>query len=63
MLVDRKVPKEFWPEAVNWTVYLLNRSLTVAVHDKTPEEVWKNQVPSVGHLKVFGCVGYVHIAD
>ena len=63
MLVDRKVPKEFWPEAVNWTVYLLNRSPTVVVHDKTPEEVWKNQVPSIEHLKVFGWVGYVHIAD
>ena len=63
MLIDMKVPKDFWPEAINWTVYLMNRSPTLAVLDKTHEEVWRNQVPSVAHLKVFGCIGYVHIAD
>ena len=29
MLTDKNVPKEFWPEAVNWAVHLLNRCPTL----------------------------------
>ena len=57
------MPREFWPEAVNWAVYLMNRSPTMAVKNKTPQEVWKNLTPSVEHFKVFGCIGYVHNPD
>jgi transposase InsO family protein len=38
MLACREVPKEFWPEAVNWAIYILNRSPTTALNDITPEE-------------------------
>lgn len=38
MLYEKNVPKNFWPEAVNWTVHVLNRCPTVAVRNKTPEE-------------------------
>nr|KYP35468.1 Retrovirus-related Pol polyprotein from transposon TNT 1-94 [Cajanus cajan] len=63
MLCEAKIHKSFWPEAVRWTVYLLNRCPTVAVKDLTPEEAWSSIKPSVRHLKVFGCIAYVHIAD
>ena len=63
ILVERGVPRELWPEAVNWTIYLLNRSPTIALKDKTPEEAWKNETPSVEHLRIFGCIGYVHNVD
>nr|CAN76379.1 hypothetical protein VITISV_017862 [Vitis vinifera] len=35
MLSKKKLPKTFWPEAVNWTVYILNRSPTLAVKNMT----------------------------
>lgn len=38
MLADKEVPKEFWPEAVNWAVHILNRCPTSAMKDMTPEE-------------------------
>ena len=63
MLCEKQVPREFWPEAVNWTVYVLNRSPTSAMKEKTPEEAWSNVKPSVEHFRVFGCIGYVHIPD
>ena len=63
LLIERQVPREFWPEAVTWSVYLLNRSPTLAVKDKTHEEVWKNLTLSVEHFKVFGCIVYVYNAD
>lgn len=31
LLFERRVPKTFWPEAVNWTVHILNRSPTLAI--------------------------------
>lgn len=57
------MPKTFWPEAVNWTVYVLNRSPTLAVKDITPEEAWSESKPSVDHFRVFGCISHVHIPD
>lgn len=63
LLCGKRIPKKFWPEAVNWTIYVLNRSPTLAVKDKTPEEAWSGTKPSVSHFNVFGCIGHVHVPD
>jgi len=63
MLTEKKVPKIFWPEAVRWTIHILNRSPTLAVKDMTPEEAWSGEKSSVDYFRVFGCVGHVHIPD
>lgn len=63
LLSCKNIPKRFWPEAVRWTVYLLNRCPTLTVKNKTPEEAWSGHKPSVSHLRVFGCIGHVHILD
>ena len=62
MLSDSKLPKKFWAEALSTAVYLRNRSPTRAVHGMTPFEAWRKVKPDVGHLKVFGCLCYAHIA-
>jgi len=63
LLAGRNVPKLFWPEAVKWATYVLNRSPTLSVKDVTPEEAWSGKKPSVKHFRVFGCIAYVHIPD
>jgi transposase InsO family protein len=63
MLLERKIPKTFWLEAVNWTVYILNRSPTLVVKNQTPEEAWSGSRPSVEYFRVFGCVVHVHVPD
>lgn len=63
MLVEKSVPKSFWPEAVTWAFYILNRCPTSSVKDLTPEEAWSGVKPSVGHLRVFGCIAHAHIPD
>jgi transposase InsO family protein len=63
MLSGKQVPNTFWPEAVNWTVHILNRSPTFAVRSKTPEEAWSGIKPSVSHFRVFGCISHVHVPD
>lgn len=63
MLSEKKVPKEFWPEAVNWAVHILNRSPTLAVKAVTPEEAWSGNKPCVDYFRVFGYIAYVHTPD
>lgn len=63
MLSEKKLPKTFWPEAVNWTIHVLNRSPTLTVKNMTPEEAWGGSKPSVDHFRVFGCVSYAHVPD
>ncbi|CAJ2648156.1 unnamed protein product [Trifolium pratense] len=59
----RNVPKKFWPEAVNWATYVINRCPTHAIKDITPEEAWSGIKPYVHHFRVFGCIAHVHIPD
>lgn len=63
MLNENKVPKCFWPEAVQWTSHILNRSPTSILKDKTPIEMWSGNRPSVEHFKIFGCIAHVHVPD
>ena len=63
MLSEKQVPKNFWPEAVNWTVHVFNRSPTLAVKDSTLEEAWSGVKPNVDYFRVFGCIGHVHVSD
>jgi hypothetical protein len=53
--------QEFWAEVVGTTCYLVNRSPSSALDDKTPHEVWTGKKPSLQHLRVFGCDAYVHV--
>ena len=61
MLLDAKLPHKFWAEAISTATYLRNRSPTSAVEGTTPHQAWYGQKPRVEHLRVFGCVAYVHV--
>ena len=61
MLSGRKIPKTLWPKAINWTVYVLNRSPTLVVKDMTLEKACSGSKPSFDHLRVFGCISHVRI--
>nr|XP_034893821.1 uncharacterized protein LOC118033088 [Populus alba] len=63
ILTAKQIPKTFWPEAVNWTVHILNRCPTLAVKNKTPAEMWNGHKPSVDYFRVFGCISHVHVPD
>lgn len=63
MLADKNVLKRFWPEAVNWCVHIQNRTLTTAVKDQTPEEVWNKEKATAAYFRIFGCIAHAHIPD
>ena len=61
MLSESGLPHRFWAEALFTAAYLINRRPTVTLEEMTPFEAWYGKKPSVNHLQVFGCSGYVHI--
>jgi hypothetical protein len=60
LIRESRLPTYLWAEAAQFTVYTLNRVLCKAT-SVTPFEAWSNNKPDVSHLRVFGCVAYVHI--
>lgn len=61
LLMEKGLYKNFWAEAANTAVYLLNLLPTKALKDVTPHEAWFKNRPSVSHLHIFGCLCYVHV--
>lgn len=62
MIHSKHIDFGFWAEAVNTAVYVLNRTGSSPVKDKSPYELWFNKKPSVDHLRIFGSDVYVHVA-
>jgi len=46
---------------VDTACYLVNRSPSSALENKSPKEVWTGKKPSLSHPRVFGCDAYVHV--
>jgi len=61
LLEESGLSKKFWAECLAALVHVINRCPTSAVEGKTSYEVWHRSKPSVSHLRVWGCVAYVHI--
>eukprot|EP00253_Pinus_taeda_P002960 PITA_02960 len=51
MLSGAGLGQEFWAKAVDTACYLVNRSPSSALEDKTPQEVWTGKKPSLSHLR------------
>ncbi|GIL95867.1 hypothetical protein Vretimale_1808 [Volvox reticuliferus] len=60
MLVESKLPKQLWGEAVSTANTLRNVS-PVRGQKVTPCEAFYGYKPDVRHLRVFGCAAYVYV--
>lgn len=58
---ERKVPSQYWGEAVRHATFVLNKLPTRALSTVTPHEAWYGKKPSLDCLKVFGCTAYMKI--
>lgn len=63
MLHAAKASENFWGEAVNATVYILNSTSTSHTKMFTPFEVMYGSKPSIKHLRKLGCEAYMHIPE
>ncbi|KAI5328948.1 hypothetical protein L3X38_028345 [Prunus dulcis] len=62
--IERQLTTSYTPqqnEAVNTSVYILNRCPTKALSKKTPFEAYGGRKPGIKHLKVFGSLCYAHV--
>ena len=60
-LIESKLPKSFWGEALYTVAHIIDMTLTVALQGDIPKNVWTSKNISYGHLRVFACKAYVHV--
>lgn len=61
IIYARNLSLKLWAEAVNTTVYILNRITSCKNMSITPYEMWTGCKPDLSHLKIFGLIAYAHI--
>lgn len=61
MIHSHDLQLSLWAEAVNAAVYVLNRTGTSTVKNKTPYDLWHEKTANVDNLRVFGSFVYTHI--
>jgi hypothetical protein len=61
ILIAAALPPTFWALAMDVAVYCRNRSPTTSLDDRTPYEAWHGKKPAIAHMRVFGCLAFVHI--
>jgi transposase InsO family protein len=63
MLLRCNLGYEFWPYAVLQAAYLHNRTPSSTSGSVTPYERLYGRVPSLGNLRIFGCLAYAKLPD
>jgi hypothetical protein len=62
MIHNQDLPMNLWAEATTTkTIYVQNRLSHSALGFKTPKEMFTKNKPEVSHLKIFGCLVFLHI--
>ena len=61
MLSNAQFPKSFWAETSSTACYLINRSPSISIEKKTPQEVWSGSLATYSDLKIFRCPTYAHV--
>lgn len=62
MIHNKNLTKRFWADAINTAAYVINRSGTSSINDKTPYELYFNEKPIITNLQIFGSEVYAHIS-
>ena len=60
LMFQMHVPKRYWSHGVLTATYLINRLPSRILKFKSPLEVLNDRKPDISHLRVFGCICYVH---
>ncbi|CAL8151775.1 unnamed protein product [Prunus armeniaca] len=61
LMFQMNVPKKLWSQVVLTAAYLINRLPSRILGSKSPLEILKNRKIDLSHLRVFGCLCFVHV--
>src|SRR6266496_1098913 len=62
MMARAEASPKLWAEVVKMACYIRNRLPTSSLDSNiTPYEAWTGNVPSIAHIRKFGCLVYRHI--
>ena len=61
MRLHAGLPLQFWAEAVDTAVYLINRGPSSSLDGGILEEAWIGKMVNYSFLKIFGCEAFSHI--
>src|SRR5277367_341938 len=61
MRLHAGLPLQFWADAVDIVVYLINRGPSSSLDGGIIEEAWTSEKVNYSFLKTFGCEAFVHI--
>ena len=61
MIHDQSLPMFLWAKASRTIVYVQNKCPHKILKNMTPEEAFTGVKPEVGHLRIFGCLVYIHV--
>jgi hypothetical protein len=61
MLAQARLPHSMWVDAAKAFVHIYNRTPSSTLNFQTPYELWNGHKPSVAHLRVWGCLAFVHL--
>ncbi|PVF97387.1 copia protein, partial [Serendipita vermifera] len=61
LLSKAKLPPSMWTDAASTFVHVNNRTPSETRDFKSPYELFYDKVPSVKHLRTWGCLAYVHL--
>ena len=62
-MAERNLPHVYWTEAIHTAIYITNKTPTMTIHNVTPKEKYTRQKLDLSHMKLFGCIAYVHVLD
>lgn len=61
MRIHASLSKMFQAEAISIAAYLINYRSQVPLKEKSHDEVQIDKEVNFSHLRIFGCISYVHI--